>query len=141
MCFVQPFQRRDDFLLADFQRVGDHTRGLFEAEASIAVSAAHALQYVNILIIFRHGSYLICRGKPDSLRRDQLDTGSRLAGLLDDHTDAHKDTPRLFAPENLKYNKCVFRHESWWFIATNQRPKSNLPALLELQRRVEASFG
>jgi len=84
---------------------------------------------------------LICRGKPDSLRRDQLDAGSRLAGLLDDHTDAHKDAPRLFAPENLKYNKCVLRHESWWFIATNQRPKSNLPALLELQRRVEASFG
>ena len=56
MRFAQPLQRRDDFFLADFQRVGDHTRGLFEAEASIAVSAAYALQDVNILI-FRHDSY------------------------------------------------------------------------------------
>jgi len=54
MSVAQPFQCRDNFLLADFQRVGDHTRGLFEAEASIAVSAAHALQYVDVLIIFRH---------------------------------------------------------------------------------------
>ena len=54
MRFAESFQGRDDFLLADFQRVGDHTRGLFEAEASIAVSAAHALQYVDVLIIFRH---------------------------------------------------------------------------------------
>jgi hypothetical protein len=58
MRFAQPLQRRNDFLLADFQRVGDHTRGLFEAEASVAVSAAHALHYVNILIIFRHKSSL-----------------------------------------------------------------------------------
>jgi hypothetical protein len=43
MSVAQPLERRDNFLLADFQRIGDHTRGLFEAEASIAVSAAHAL--------------------------------------------------------------------------------------------------
>jgi hypothetical protein len=43
MRVAQPLERRDNFLLADFQRIGDHTRGLFEAEASIAVSAAHAL--------------------------------------------------------------------------------------------------
>ena len=57
MRIAQPFERRGNFLLADFQCVGDHSRGLFEAEASIAVSAAHALQDVNVLIIFRHGSY------------------------------------------------------------------------------------
>jgi hypothetical protein len=57
MSVAQPFERRDNFFLAAFQRVGDHTRGLFEAEASIAVSATHALQYVNILIIFSHTSF------------------------------------------------------------------------------------
>jgi hypothetical protein len=54
MRVAQPFERRDNLLLADFQCVGDHSRGLFEAKASIAVSAAHALQYVDILVIFRH---------------------------------------------------------------------------------------
>jgi hypothetical protein len=54
MSVAQPPECRDDFLLSDLQRVGDHARGLFEAEASIAVSAAHALQYVDVLIIFRH---------------------------------------------------------------------------------------
>jgi hypothetical protein len=58
MRFAQPFERRDDFILADFQRVGDHARGLFEAEASIAVSATHALQHVNVLVIFRHKFFL-----------------------------------------------------------------------------------
>ena len=132
MRFAQPFQRRDDFLLADFQCVGDHTRGLFEAEASIAVSAAHALQHVNILIIFRHSFlFLTCRGKADFLPGDQFNAGLRRPVLAHDHTGADKDAPRFLQREHLKYNKGVLGHESWRLMAMNQRPKSNLPALIE----------
>ena len=52
---AQPFQHRHHFLLADLQRIGDHARGLFEAEASIVVSAAHLLENVDILVILGHG--------------------------------------------------------------------------------------
>ena len=50
----QSLQRFNDFLLIHLQRIGDHTRGLFEAEASIVVSAAHALQDVEIVFLSRH---------------------------------------------------------------------------------------
>ncbi len=53
MC-LQAFERCDDILLIHLHRVGDHTRGLFEAEASIVVSAAHALQDVEIVFLSRH---------------------------------------------------------------------------------------
>ena len=46
MIGAQTLERRDDFVLRDFHSVGDHTRGLFEAEASIAASAAHAFKNV-----------------------------------------------------------------------------------------------
>ena len=42
MICLQALERRDDILLIHLHRVGDHTRGLFEAEASVAVSATHA---------------------------------------------------------------------------------------------------
>jgi hypothetical protein len=41
-------------LLADLKRIGDHTRGLFEADASIAASATHALQDVKIFFLIGH---------------------------------------------------------------------------------------
>ena len=50
----QSLQRFNDFLLIHLQRIGDHTRGLFEAQASIVVSAAHALQDVEIVFLSRH---------------------------------------------------------------------------------------
>jgi len=51
---AQAFERRGYFLLIQLHRIGDHTRGLFEAEASIAVSAAHALEDVEIFFFARH---------------------------------------------------------------------------------------
>lgn len=42
------------FLLVHLERIGDHTRGLFEAEASIAVSTAHALENVQVLLFVCH---------------------------------------------------------------------------------------
>jgi hypothetical protein len=36
------------------QRIGDHARGLFEAEASIAVSTTHAPQDIEIGFLIRH---------------------------------------------------------------------------------------
>jgi hypothetical protein len=41
-------------LLADLERIGDHTRGLFEADASIAASAAHPSQDVKIFFLVGH---------------------------------------------------------------------------------------
>jgi len=141
MRVAQPFERRDNLLLADFQCVGDHSRGLFEAKASIAVSAAHALQHVDILVIFRHSFLLISRREADLLRGNQFHRGLRFAAFFNDHTNTHKDAPRLFAPDGLKDDECVFGHESWRLIAMHQRPKSNLSAFTDLQGWVEALFG
>jgi hypothetical protein len=55
MIVLEALERGDDFLLVHLQGVGDHTRGLFEAEASIAVSAAHALEDVKIFFFIAHG--------------------------------------------------------------------------------------
>ena len=57
---AQALERRDDFFLADFERIGDHTRGLFEAHASVTVSAAHALQDVYILVVLCHTRFFAC---------------------------------------------------------------------------------
>ena len=54
MICLQAFERCDDILLIHLHRVGDHTRGLFEAEASIAVSAARALQNVQVVRFVCH---------------------------------------------------------------------------------------
>jgi hypothetical protein len=51
---AQALERRNNFLLIHLHRVGDHTRGLFEAEASIAVSATHALQNVQVVCFVCH---------------------------------------------------------------------------------------
>ena len=55
---AQALERRDDSILAHLHSVGDHTRGLFEAEASIAASAAHALENIEIVVFGRHSFYL-----------------------------------------------------------------------------------
>ncbi len=54
MLSAQALERRHDFLLIHLHRIGDHTRGLFEAEASIAVSAPHALENVKVVWFFCH---------------------------------------------------------------------------------------
>jgi hypothetical protein len=54
MICLQALERRDDILLIHPHRVGDHTRGLFEAEASVAVSATHAFQDIKIFLFVSH---------------------------------------------------------------------------------------
>lgn len=54
MLRAQSRERGDDCFLILLDCVGDHTRGLFEAEASIAVSATHAFEYVKIVLFGRH---------------------------------------------------------------------------------------
>ena len=51
---AQALERRDHVLLAHLHRIGDHTRGLFEADASIAVSAAHTPQNVKVFFLIGH---------------------------------------------------------------------------------------
>ena len=53
MC-PQAFERSNDFLLVRLYRIGDHTRGLFEAEASLMVSATHTLQDVEVFFFVSH---------------------------------------------------------------------------------------
>jgi len=52
---AQAFERRDHLLLIHLHSIGDHARGLFEAQASIAVSAAHALE--DVKIFFLHSGF------------------------------------------------------------------------------------
>jgi hypothetical protein len=54
MLGAQTLERGNNFLLADLKRIGDHTRGLFEADASIAASAAHPPQNVKIFFLVGH---------------------------------------------------------------------------------------
>ena len=54
MLRAQALERRDNFLLADLERIGDHTRGLFEADASIAASTTHPLQNIKIFFLVGH---------------------------------------------------------------------------------------
>jgi hypothetical protein len=73
MLGAESLQRRDDFLLILVNCVGDHTRGLFEAEASIAVSATHPFEDVKIIIFAGHTLTSIRdSGKANLLCRDQL---------------------------------------------------------------------
>jgi len=51
---TKAFERRDDVLLFHFDCAGDHTRGLFEAEASVAVSTTHAFQNIEIFLFASH---------------------------------------------------------------------------------------
>jgi hypothetical protein len=53
MC-TQAFERRNDIFLVHIHRVGDHARGLFEAEASPIVSATHTLQDVQVFFFVCH---------------------------------------------------------------------------------------
>ncbi len=53
---AQALQCRDHFLEVDLRCIGDHARGLFEAKASIAVSAAHALEDVKVLFFVSHSA-------------------------------------------------------------------------------------
>jgi hypothetical protein len=57
---AQTLQCRDDCFLLHLHRVGDHTRGLFEAEASILKSAAHPLEDVKILFFIGHCTLSFC---------------------------------------------------------------------------------
>jgi len=57
MLSAQALERRDDFLLLFLDRIGDHTRGLFEADASIVVSAAHAFENVEIVFLGCHARF------------------------------------------------------------------------------------
>ena len=58
MLVPQAFERRHHILLCHLQGIGDHTRGLFEAEASITVSAAHALEDVKIFFFHSDSGFL-----------------------------------------------------------------------------------
>ena len=58
MARAHTLERRDHVLLIHLNRIGDHARGLFEAKASIAVSAAHALEDVKVFFFVSHGNPL-----------------------------------------------------------------------------------
>ena len=58
MLDAQTLERRDDIPLTHLNRIGDHARGLFEAEASIIMSATHPRENIKILFLSRHARLL-----------------------------------------------------------------------------------
>ena len=46
MIRTEALERLNDVLFIHFDSAGDHTRGLFEAEASVVMSATHAREDV-----------------------------------------------------------------------------------------------
>src|SRR4051812_26180542 len=54
MIRTKTLERRDDVLLIHIHCAGDHTRGLFEAEASVVVSATHPREDVKSLFFVLH---------------------------------------------------------------------------------------
>ena len=61
MLGAQSLERGDHRFLTHLHSIGDHSRGLFEAEASVAVSATHALKNVEIVTIGHRVSSLVVR--------------------------------------------------------------------------------
>ena len=51
---METLERLDDVLFIHFYCAGDHTRGLFEAEASVVVSATHARKDVKRVFFVFH---------------------------------------------------------------------------------------
>ncbi len=124
--------------------IGDHPRGLFEAEASIAVSAAHFLQNEKIPTVFCHWTVPRLKhcGKPNFLQADQLCLSSRFSVRIASNPQTHKDSPPYALPFDGEYDKGVLHHASRSFMAErrqldrrvfsprnfNQRLKYNLAA-------------
>jgi hypothetical protein len=51
---TKAFERLDDVLFFHIYCAGDHTRGLFEAEASVVVSATHAREDIQSVFLVFH---------------------------------------------------------------------------------------
>jgi hypothetical protein len=51
---TKAFERLNDVLFSHFYCAGDHTRGLFEAEASVVVSATHACENIQSVFFVFH---------------------------------------------------------------------------------------
>ena len=64
---TQPFERLYDVLFFHFHCAGDHTRGLFEAEASVVVSATHAREDVQSVFFVFHLITLNRKNRPFEL--------------------------------------------------------------------------
>lgn len=79
----------EEVVLIQFEHVGDHTRGLFEAEASVAASAPHALQDGAIFGVHVKSLGRACRLQSDD---DGL-TGYRLTIRTGGDAHARKEAP------------------------------------------------
>ncbi len=51
---AQPFERGNHLGLVLVHRIGDHARGLFEAEASPMASAVHPLENIEVFFFIGH---------------------------------------------------------------------------------------
>ncbi|MGH7796630.1 MAG: hypothetical protein ACREQ2_17330 [Candidatus Binatia bacterium] len=140
---AQALERRNDNLLSHLQSIRDHTRGLFEAEASIAVSAAHALENVKIRFFVGHVFSLMAvelrcnTRKSDLLRRNQFDRRLRLAFSIHHHADPNEDAPRLPQPDCRENNEGIFSNEPRRLIAANANVKLTALSRGEIERRLE----
>ncbi len=130
MLGAQALERRDHFLLAHLHRIGDHTRGLFEADASVIVSAPHALKDVKVFFFVRHADprnqppaasrwpmnlndqLRTYSREPDFLRRDGLGCRLRYPVAIHFNANARENAPRFGRPNHLKDNERVLGHQA-----------------------------
>jgi hypothetical protein len=144
---AQALERRNDFLLADLEGIGDHTRGLFEADASIAVSAAHPSQNVKIFFLVGHfipsgiverlGFYF---RKSYFLRGDQF--SGRLQPAVGSHhyPKPHKNSPRLAQPVYRENGKGIFSNQTRRLITVYKSLKLTPVSSAQLNRWVKPPF-
>lgn len=142
MLRLQPLKRGDYLILIHTDRIRDHARGLFEAEASVVVSAAHPFQDVQIFFLCIHNSSTLIRlevlRKSHFLSGDRLHRCTGLAVLKDLDSDTDKNPPRRAVPDRFEDHKGILRNRPRRLVATDERLKLRRRAAGQGQRRYEA---
>src|SRR2546426_6418686 len=104
----------DQLVLIHFEHVGDHTRGLFEAPASVAASALHPLH--DVAVVLFHDESLVQLDGSDSVCRDRYGVaGDRLAARSCGDAHACEDTPLLITISDAEDQERVFDDRAWLF--------------------------
>ena len=139
---AQALERRDDFFLLFLHRVGDHTRGLFEADASIVVSAAHAFENVEIVFLSCHAEILSSgdSGKTYFLSCDQFNRRFRFTAGIHRDANANENPPSVTTPLAVKNDKSIFSHQSCRLRTMHETLELPAGASGQFERRRELLF-
>src|SRR5438067_2968840 len=89
---LEGLEQFDQVVLIHAQYVGDHTRGLFEAEASVTTSTLHPVHDVAIARVHRSSLDL---GETDPVRTHRFDHRDGGSVLSEMHAYTEEDAPGL----------------------------------------------